>query len=303
VQFGVWPVSRQAWADAVDVAGHCASTAWDSLYFADHFMPNGPDATPLDGDTLECWTVLTAFAALFPGIKLGSLVASVTYRHPAILAKTATIVDRISGGCFVLGVGTGWQRNEHASYGLELGTVKERIDRFEEAVAIMKSMLSEERTTFAGEYFTVTDAPNQPAPVNGSLPLLIGASGERRMLRVAARWADEWNTWSTPDVLAHKLGVLRGHAEDLGRDPAEIHVSTQALFYLSTDEAWLADKRGMRGAQPTVVGTPSEVVDIVGRYRDAGCDELIVPDWNLGIGQERRDTYDLFREEVAVHFR
>ncbi len=303
MRFGIWPSPQRSWEEILELASHCEATGWDSVYFADHFMPNGQDATPLDGDTLECWSVIAALAATVPRVTLSPLVTSVTYRHPAVLAKIASAVDQISGGRLVLGVGAGWQENEHAAYGIELGTVKERLDRFEEAVQILESLLHEPRTTFQGRYFSVSDAPNQPVPVQDRLPILIGGGGEQRTMRVAARHGDQWNSWTTPDVLAHKVRVLHDRCEEAKRDPSEIHVSTQALLLLSTDESWLAERRQGGAGQAAIVGTPSEVTDIVGRYAEAGADELIIPDFTLGSRARRVETCDLFMEEVAAHFR
>jgi F420-dependent oxidoreductase-like protein len=298
MRFSIWPSPVRPWEEILELTRHCEATGWDGVYFADHFMPNGPDATPLDGDTLECWSVMAALASAVPRLRLGTLVSSVTYRHPAVLANIAAAVDRISGGRLLLGIGAGWQENEHAAYGIELGSVKERLDRFDEACQVLTSLLREPRTTFAGEHYRLTEAPNQPAPVQERLPILIGGGGEKRTMRMAAQYADEWNAWTTPEVLAHKVGVLRRHCDDLGRDPAEIAVSTQALLFLSTDEAWLADKRGNG-----IVGTPAEVTEIVAAYRDAGCDELIIPDFTLGPMARRKDTCDLLINEVAPNFR
>lgn len=266
-------------------------------------MPNGSGPEPLDGDSLECWSAISALAAQVPRVRLAPLVTSVTYGHPAVLANIASAVDRISGGRLTLGLGAGWQENEHHSYGLQLGTVKERMDRFEEAVEVIASMLRKPRTTFAGTYFQLADAPNQPAPMQDRLPILIGGGGEKRTLRIAARWADEWNYWSTPNLLAHKVDVLRSHCAELGRDPSEISVSTQALLFLSTDESWLADKRTSESLQPVIVGTPQEVVDTISRYADAGANEFILPGFNLGPATRSKDTCDLFMNEVACHFR
>ena len=273
------------------------------MYFADHFMPNAEDATPLDGDTLECWSVLSGLAALVPRLRLAPLVTSVTYRHPAVLANIAAAVDQISHGRLLLGVGAGWQENEHTAYGIELGTVKERLDRFEEACQVLLSLLREKRTNFKGSHYELADAPNQPAPVQERLPLLIGGGGEKRTMRIAAQYADEWNAWTSPDVLAHKVGVLRKHCDELGRDPSEIQVSTQALLFLSTDESWLAGKRDSDMGRSAIVGTPDEVTEIVASYRDAGADELIVPDFTLGPMQRRKDTCDLLIKQVAPNFR
>jgi F420-dependent oxidoreductase-like protein len=299
MRFSIWPSPARPWEEILEITRHCETTGWDGVYYADHFMPNAPDASPLDGDTLECWSVIAALAAAVPRLRLASLVTSVTYRHPAVLANIAAAVDNISGGRLLLGLGAGWQENEHASYGIELGSVKERLDRFEEACEVVTSLLREKRTTFRGDHYEVTDAPNQPRPVQDRLPILIGGGGEKRTMRIAARYADEWNAWTTPEVLTAKVEVLRRHCDDLDRDPAHIKVSTQGMVFLSTDEKWLADKRPMGG----IVGTPAEVAEIVGRYRDAGADELIVPEWNFGPMARRKDTCDLFIEEVAASFR
>jgi F420-dependent oxidoreductase-like protein len=299
MRFSIWPAPTRSWEEIHELAQHCETTGWDGVYFADHFMPNGPDATPLDGDTIECWSIMAALAATVPRVRLATLVTSVTYRHPAVLANIAAAVDNISGGRLLLGIGAGWQENEHAAYGIELGSVKERLDRFEEACRAVSSLLRQPRTSFTGDHYVITDAPNQPAPVQPKLPLLIGGGGEKRTMRIAAQYADEWNAWTTPEVLAHKVGVLHRHCDEVGRDPSEIQVSTQALLFLSTDTAWLEPRRAAGG----IVGTPSEVTDIVGRYRDAGLDELIIPDFTLGDSGRRKDTCDLFLSEVASHFR
>jgi F420-dependent oxidoreductase-like protein len=303
MRFSIWPSPAQPWDDIREIAAHCEQTGWDCVYFADHFMPNGPGPAALDGDMLECWSVIAALAAVVPRIQLAPLVTSVTYRHPAVLAKIASAVDQISHGRLTLGVGAGWQENEHVAYGLALGTVRERMDRFEEAIQILHSMLSQPRTTFSGRYYQLVDAPCQPAPAQGRLPLLIGGGGERRTLPLAARYADHWNTWTTPEQLAHKISVLTAQCEQIGRDPGEIHVSTQALLYLSTDQKWLDQKRHVAPGQPVIVGTPGEVADIIARYRDAGADEIIVPDRTLGSMARKKDTCDLFMQEVAPAFR
>jgi alkanesulfonate monooxygenase SsuD/methylene tetrahydromethanopterin reductase-like flavin-dependent oxidoreductase (luciferase family) len=201
----------------------------------------------------------------------------------------------------VLGIGAGWQRNEHLAYGIELGTIAERLDRFEEACEVIGSLLRERRTTFSGDYYRIADAPNQPAPVQARLPLLIGGSGEKRTLKIAACYADIWNSWSTPDVLAAKLRVLHGHCEAIGRDPRAIDVSTQALLFLSTDEAWLSTKRDVAPGR-SIVGTPSEVTDIVQRYREVGATELVIPD-SMEPLDSWKETCDLFINEVASQLR
>jgi alkanesulfonate monooxygenase SsuD/methylene tetrahydromethanopterin reductase-like flavin-dependent oxidoreductase (luciferase family) len=139
--------------------------------------------------------------------------------------------------------------------------------------------------------------------VQEQLPLLIGGGGEKRTLRIAAQFADEWNVWGTAELCAQKAEVLERHCESVGRDPKSIVRSTQALMYLSEDQDWLARKRDQDTGRPTILGTPDEVVEIVAGYRDVGVDELIVPDWNMGPVARTNDTYDLFIERVASAFR
>src|SRR5689334_21581733 len=143
MRFSIWPNPTNPWFEVVELVQHCEATGWDGAYYADHFMPNDPaGAEPSDGPTLECWAVLSELAAATERVRLAPLVSCNTYRHPAVLAKIATTVDQISGGRLLLGLGAGWQVNEHAAYGIELPGVKGRLDRFEEACAIVTSLFS-----------------------------------------------------------------------------------------------------------------------------------------------------------------
>jgi len=177
MRFSVWPGSHRPWDEVLSTALTAEREGWDGLWFADHFMPNTPSG---DGPTLEVWAVLAALAHATDRLRLGPLVTSVTYRHPAVVANAAAAVDVISGGRLVLGLGAGWQANEHAAYGLELGDVPTRSDRLEEAAGIIRSLLRDDRTTVDGRFFTITDAPNEPKPVQPRLPLLVAGKGERR---------------------------------------------------------------------------------------------------------------------------
>ena len=258
-----WPTT-----DIVAVAHEAEAAGYDGLWVADHFMGNTGTEERSDVALRDCFSVLAGLATAVPRLRLGSMVAGITYRHPAVLANIAATTSDLSGGRLVLGVGAGWQLNEHAAYGIPLGPVRERIDRFEESLAVLDGLLRSSRTTVTGRHYTVTDAPQVPA--DDRIPLLIGASGEQRMLGVVARWADEWNTWSTPEVFAHKSAVLDQHCERIGRDPAEIRRSTQAVIAI--------DGRAEDVRAPVVVaGSVAQIVDTVGRWREAGLDELIVP--------------------------
>ena len=294
MRFSLWPSSSQTWADLQDAASHAAETGWDGVWLADHFMPN---TTSGEGPVLECFTVLAGLATTIPRVRLGSLVAGNTYRHPAVLAKAAATLDHLSGGRAVLGLGAGWQENEHRAYGIELPDVKGRLGRLEEACEVLRRLLDDERTSFTGRYYRLVDAPLQPKPVQAHLPLLVGGGGERVTLRIAARWADEWNTWGTPDHLAAKAQVLDRHCEAVGRDPREITRSAQVIVYLD------ARGRQVDRPMPKVSGSVAQLQDLMGAYREAGVGEFILPDWNLGTGSARRELMDRFLTEVAGPFR
>jgi F420-dependent oxidoreductase-like protein len=287
------------WGEILELVQHCEATGWDGVYFADHFMPNSGTLETMDGPTFECWSILAGLAATTTRLRLAPLVTSVTYRHPTVLANIAAAVDNISNGRLLLGLGAGWQENEHEAYGLELGTIKERLDRFEEAVHVIRSLTREDRTNFTGKYYKVVAAPNQPAPVQPALPILIGGGGEKRTLKIAAQYADEWNAWTDPETLRHKVSVLHQHCDAIGRDPSEIKVSTQAMMFLSDDEEWL---KGKRGTSP-LAGTSKEVAEAIAAYQDAGADEIIIPDFTMGSAPRRIATCDQFIEEVASNFR
>lgn len=298
MEFSVWPGTQQPWGDILEVARHAEITGWDRIYIADHFMPNGDDVS---GPMLECWGVVSALAAAVPRVGIGTLVCGNTYRHPAVLVNQATTADVISDGRIILGLGAGWQVNEHERYGIDLHSVKGRMDRFEEACRVVRSLADNDRTTFRGEHYQLTDAPMEPKPV-GSLPLLVGGGGEKRTMRIAAEHAQEWNVWSTPEVFAHKSAVLDKHCADLDRDPATIHRSTQALLFLSDDADFVDKVRSGDSRPPAMAGNAEQLVEIVAAYRDAGVDELIVPDFTLGTGTQRSDVLDRFHQEVASQF-
>jgi len=303
MRFSVWPSPQRPWRDVRQVVLHCDASGWDGAYFADHFMPDDPGGVPRDGPVLECWSVLSALAAETRNLRLGSLVSGNLYRHPAVVANAAATIDQVSGGRFVVGLGAGWQRNEHTAYGIDLLDVGPRLDRLEEACAVISSLLGQQRTTLRGASYQIVDAPCDPKPVQSHLPLLVGGSGEKRTMRIAARYADEWNAWGTAEDFRRRTDVLAAHCAAVGREPGSIARSTQALVYLSTDEAWLARQRGELSGRPCLLGTPAEVVDQVAAYDAVGVDELVIPDWMMGSAQRSVDTLDLFWNEVAVHFR
>jgi F420-dependent oxidoreductase-like protein len=198
---------------------------FESAWNFDHFYPIRGDST---GPCLEAWVTLTALAQVTRRLRFGTLVTGIHYRHPAVLANMVASLDIVSGGRLELGIGAGWNEQESGAYGIELGSPRERSDRFEEACQVLIGLLSQETTTFAGKYYQLTDARCDPKPVQWPHPpICIGGSGERRTLRTAARFAQHWNfVGGTVDEFRAKRDILSQHCADIGRDPAEILLSS-----------------------------------------------------------------------------
>ena len=279
MRFGFWPNPMSPWTDLLAVCEHAEASGWDGIWYADHFMPSGKDNS---GPTNESWTFVTALAARIPRVRIGHLVAGNTYRHPAVVAKMAAGADHVSGGRFVLGLGAGWQENEHRAYGIPLYDVAERLERLDEACHVVRGLLREDRTTFAGKHYQLEDAPLNPKPLQPALPLMIGGGGEKVTLRIVAEHADEWNVWGTPEVLTEKMAILDRHCGARGRDPKEIQRSAVALVDFG-------DAGQPKLPLPATIGPGDEALQTaLGAYAEAGVDEFIVPDFNLGPDVESR---------------
>ncbi|WP_278237382.1 LLM class F420-dependent oxidoreductase [Isoptericola sp. AK164] len=210
---------EQVWRTADDAG-------FDHVWVMDHLASLGPDpARPV----FDAWAMQAAMAALTTRVRIGCMVSGNSYRHPGMLAKLATTVDHLSGGRLELGIGAGWNEREHSMYGLDLGDVRTRMDRLEEALVVLRSLWTQPTTTFHGEHYRLTDAVAEPKPVQRPHPpIWIGGSGPRRTLRMVARYADAWNdTSSSPERIRELGDVLARHCEDVGRDPAEIRRTVQ----------------------------------------------------------------------------
>jgi F420-dependent oxidoreductase-like protein len=218
-----WEAMLEVWKAADDIE------LFESGWTFDHFYPIFSDST---GPCLEGWITLTALAQATRRVRLGTLVTGIHYRHPAVLANMAATLDIVSGGRLEVGVGAGWNEQESGAYGIALGTPKERSDRFEEACEVLVGLLSNTTTSFSGTYYELTDARCNPRPIQRPHPpLCIGGSGERRTLRTAARFAQHWNfVGGTVEEFVRKRDVLHQHCVDLGRDPAEILLSSHVRF-------------------------------------------------------------------------
>jgi F420-dependent oxidoreductase-like protein len=205
------------------VAVAAEESGFDTVLVMDHFYQL-PMLGPPEHEMFEAYTLLGALAARTSTARLGTLVTGVTYRNPAILAKIVSTLDVISQGRAFLGIGAAWFEQEHDGLGVEFPPLKERFERLEEALQICTAMFRGERPTIDGQHYQVRDAINSPAPIQGGkLPILIGGQGERKTLRMMARYADEANIISGRDELPHKLDVLAQHCADLGRDPATVN--------------------------------------------------------------------------------
>ena len=298
MRFSVWPNLMQPVDDVLGVAGHADRTGWDGVWVADHFMGDGGGFGPAENPTLEATAVLSALAVTTERARLGPLVLGSTYRHPAVVANWAATTDVLSGGRLVLGVGAGWQTNEHEQYGIDLPAVGDRVDRFRETCEVLNGLLRSDRTTFDGRWFHVTDALCEPKPVQDPLPLLVGGKGDR-MLGIVARYADEWNMWGLPAVIAERGAVLDRRCESIGRDPSTVRRSTQALLLPTDDDP--AAQRFLDAVAPraAVAGSWERITQVVGEWRDAGVDEVIVPDSPLGRGARRLELLDGLAETFA----
>ncbi len=257
-----------AQATAAEAAGFSLVTVMDHL----NQIPGvGRPEEPM----LEGWSVLAALARETSTVRLGTLVTGVTYRNPAMLAKTATTLDVISGGRAVFGLGAAWYEAEHEAFGFAFPPIKERMDRLDEALTIARGMFEQERSSFEGTHFVTRDVINIPRPIQAKGPrILVGGGGEQRTLRIAARHADMTHWFPLGfAAMARKTDLLKGYCEDIGRDPATVERTMAAPVLVA---ARAAEADAMRGLIPeerrahVVVGTPEQAADGLRPYLDAG---------------------------------
>ncbi len=228
----------------------------ESGWTFDHFYPLFGD--PAD-DCLEGWITLTALVHRTTRLRGGVLVSGMVYRHPALLAHMATTLDVTSGGRVELGVGAGWFEEECAAFGFELGTIRERFDRFEEGLQVITGLLTNELTSFDGRYYQLHEAMNHPAPVQRPLPICLGGRGLRRTMPLVARYAHHWNySGSDPEEFATCKAAIAEACADLGRDPSTITHSWLARW---DDAATLqrdVERFSAAGADLTIVSLPKD---------------------------------------------
>jgi F420-dependent oxidoreductase-like protein len=266
------------------IAATAEESGFDSLFVMDH-LHQIPGVGPQTNWMLEGNTILAALAARTKTLNLGLMVGGVTYRNPALHAKITTTLDVVSGGRAIHSLGAAWFEDEHRAYGFDFPPLGERFERLEEALTIARAMFTQESASFEGAHYRVEGALNNPRPVRGDIPILIGGSGERKTLRLVARHADACNIFGDPDRVRHLLGVLDRHCQDLGRDPAEItktrlgtlaiartHEEAQRQFASWPDRANLPQER-LR--MVLTLGDPDEVAEQVSQLLAAGLDGLV----------------------------
>jgi alkanesulfonate monooxygenase SsuD/methylene tetrahydromethanopterin reductase-like flavin-dependent oxidoreductase (luciferase family) len=264
-------------------------TAW----FVDHFQF-------AERPYLECLALLAHSAGRCPGVRVGTLVLGQGYRNPALVAKVAATLQVLTGGKFVLGIGAGWKEDEYRAYGWPFPSTATRLDELDEAIRIVKLRWTEAPATFSGRHYRVADAICEPRPSPPPI-LMVGGGGEKRTLRLAAEHADWWNVdYSTPETYAHKLDVLRGHCEAIGRDPATIVPTAFCLMSVSHDQSRVVRTPPMN-YPPTahiLSGGPAEVIEKVGAFARLGVEhmQLMFLDYPGG------DGIDVFVEDVMPAF-
>ena len=310
MRFGIFTgMGNTTWDAVLELWRHAATSGWDAACVTDHFMPNTPDRV---GDTMECWTTLAALAASVPRLRVGTIVSGNTYRHPAVLAKMAAQVDVISGGRLICGIGAAWQQNEHEAYGIPFYTVAERLARLDEACQVLKALWTQDKATFKGRYYQLSEAPLAPKPAQRPHPeLMIGGGGEKVTLKIAARHADHWNVWGGPETLARKGALLDGHCRALGRDPKAITRSANMALLISDDRAEadrlraaLTKRFGMPEAlakDTALAGSIGEIRDKLGRLAAAGVGMVWIP--TMFLPKDPRALLDRFMQEVATPLR
>lgn len=289
-----------AQARAAEAAGY------DRVFVMDHFyqLPGiGAPSEPM----FECYTMLSALAQHTKRVRLSGLVTGNTYRNPALLAKSVTTLDHVSGGRATLGIGAGWFEKEHIDLGFEFGTFTERFEKLEEALQIIIPMLRSEPVSLAGKHYQVTEAINSPAPIS-RIPIMIGGQGEKKTLRMVAQYADESNLVGDNAAIPRKLEVLAEHCQKLGRNREDIVVTKlQMIAVAPTQEELDADFRAMAEAKgwnddhinaakgALITGDPDTVGEILQSAVASGLDGLTV---DLPINGHNTERIDLLAQIV-----
>jgi F420-dependent oxidoreductase-like protein len=254
-------------------AREAESAGFDSVFVMDHFYQLPMLGSP-DQPMLEAYTALGALATATERVQLGTLVTGNSYRNPTLLAKIITTLDVVSAGRAILGIGTGWFELEHDQLGYEFGTFTDRFNRLDEALEIILPMIKGERPTFSGKWYRAENALANPR-YRDHVPLMIGGSGEKKTIPLAARHFDHLNVIAGFDQLPGKVKVVRERCEEIGRDPATLE--TSILLTVLLDENAKPDQIPAEMSQRMLVGSPDYVAEQVQtKVLDAGIDGVII---------------------------
>ncbi len=278
---GVGP--DQVFDRLVDIATTAERAGFSAVTLMDHYHQI-PPVGPQENWMFEGNTMLAGIAARTQTIGLGLLVGGVTYRNPAQHAKITTTLDVISGGRAFHGIGAAWFEGEHDAYGYAFPPLRERFELLEDHLRIARAMFKDGQATVAGDHNSVTAAYNNPKPLRGDIPILIGGSGERKTLRMVAQYADGCNVFGDPERARHLLGVLERHCERLGRDPAEITKTSMANIAIAESdedvraklEAMIAAGVPKRRVEAATAGTPDRILERAHAFREVGIEGLTI---------------------------
>jgi F420-dependent oxidoreductase-like protein len=257
------PQQGASYEDQLAQASAAERLGFDGWFRSDHFLAMGA-SEGLPGPT-DAWTTLAGLARETRRIRLGTLVSSVTFRHPSLLAIQVAQVDAMSGGRVELGLGTGWFAEEHAAYGIPFPPLRERFERLEDALRIARAMFTQEESSVGGRHHSTQGAINNPQPVRGDIPIMVGGSGERKTLRLVAQYADGCNIFGDVERARHLMGVLDGHCEAVGRDPREITRTRNGVAIVARTHE--AAQRKLEAARQA--GMPEERIRMAALVGDA----------------------------------
>ncbi|AWB85339.1 LLM class F420-dependent oxidoreductase [Mycetocola zhujimingii] len=299
------PQQGATYDDQLAVAQAAERLGFDAYFRSDHYLKMGDHFSGLPGPT-DAWTTLAGLARETSRIRLGTLVSSVTYRPPGILAIQVAQVDQMSGGRVELGLGTGWYEEEHAAYGIPFPP--KRFGMLEEQLEIVTGLFSTpvgENYSFSGEHYSLVNSPALPKPVQDRVPVIVGGGGPKRTPAMAARFATEFNAPFVPfDKIAATFAGVRRACEAIARDPDDLTYSAAFVAAVASDEAGYARRAAAIGRETGelrengLAGTPSEIIDRLGALQDDGVETVYLQILDLS----DLDHLELLAAEVTPHF-
>ena len=306
IHFGVTlPQIKRSWTETSDAAIDFDQLGFDSVWVCDHVYGVPNPTLPI----FEAWSQLAAVAAITENVQLGTLVTPPLFRNPGMLAKQVATIDHVSNGRTIMGLGAGWFQPEFESYGLPFPSLGKRMQALDETVQVLKALWSEERVSFDGEYCRLRDAICEPKPVRRP-PILVGGSGERLLMGIAARHADIWNNMAvTQGQLAQKVEAMRKRCDEVGRDFSTLRISQQCTVIIEDTEEAARDALvkaqkifgGHMGSgleAHGIWGSPERVVEGIERHRKLGVTDFVIEFF----GRDTRPAARRFARHVIPAF-